>query len=346
VTESTPRRNRSGRLALWLAVGLLIAAALLGGFFIIFGDQSNVGGRAWLTLLLVGVFALTTLFDASVSNGPNRWYLAASTITNTILVAIGLLKIWNGWLQPADTADPFIWTIQMFRYFAVIVLIRLALLATQLYTPHVIARAKSTAIKVSGILTLAFIWLTVLFLAIPAMFPEADWPDWWWRSAGATALFGVVVAIIPIVIRAFEPKAPKSATPLFVNQNPAVPGYTAQQGYPQQGGYPQQSQQGYPQQGYPQQGGYPQQSQQGYPQQSQQGYPQQSQQGYPQQGGYPQQSQQGYPQQQQQPAHPQPDQYGQAQAYGNQPPPATATPAPYSAPPATPTNNNAPPPPA
>lgn len=311
MTDSTPRKAQGGRLALWLAVGLLIAAALMGGFFIIFGDQSNVGGRAWLTLLLVGIFALTTLFDASVSDGPNRWYLAASTITNTVIVGIGLLKIWNGWLQPADTADALVWSTQMFRFFGIIVLLRVALLATQLYSLYFIARATSTPTRVTGILTLAFTWVTVLFLAIPAIFPAPEWPDWWWRSAGATALFCVVIAIIPIIIRAFEPKKPKPAAsgPAYgiVNQQP---GYQ-QQGYPQQG---------YPQQGYPQQPGY---QQPGY---QQQGYPQQQANRPPQYGQQPQQQGQQYGQQQHGQQQYGQQQYGQQQGYPQQAAPRPANP--------------------
>ncbi len=100
------QRSRTARIALWLSIGMLVAAALLGGFFIIVGDQANVAGRAWLTMLLVAVFAGTVLLDTTIADGPNRWYLAASTIVNVVLVAIGLMKVWNGWLQPANTADP------------------------------------------------------------------------------------------------------------------------------------------------------------------------------------------------------------------------------------------------
>lgn len=209
MTDSKATRSRTVTVSLYLTIGTLLAAAVLGGFFIIVGDQAAIAARAWLTLFLVVLFAGAVLLDASVSNGPNRWYLPASTITNVVLVAVGLLKLWNGWLQPANTDDAWVWTEQMFRFFLVVLLLRLALLVTQLYGLHFVTRAKTQATRITSIVTLVLVWLTALVITIPAAFPEHDWPDWWWRIAGATTLVAVVATVIPIIIRAFEPKEPK-----------------------------------------------------------------------------------------------------------------------------------------
>jgi len=261
------QRSRTAKVALWLSIGMLVAAALLGGFFIIVGDQANVAGRAWLTMLLVAVFAGTVLLDTTISDGPNRWYLAASTIVNVVLVAIGLMKVWNGWLQPADTADPGVWAAQIGRFIAVVILLRLALLLTQLYGLYFVARAKKPATRISGIVTLIFVWATALVLSIPSAFPEPDWPDWWWRTAGATSLIAVVAAVIPLILRAFEPKEPRPAQPAY-GQPPVQPGYGqpgAQPGYGQPGYGQPQVQPGYGQPGYGQPGYAQPGAQPGYP---------------------------------------------------------------------------------
>jgi len=235
-SESAPRRSRAATMSLYLAVGALIAAAVLGGYFIIVGDQANIAGRAWLTLLLVGLFAGAVVLDANVSNGPNRWYLGASTVVNVVLVAIGLIKLWNGWLQPEDTASATVWYVQSLRLLLIIVLLRLALLFTQLYGLNFVTRARSQVGKLMAILTIALVWITALILAIPAAFPETEWADWWWRMAGATTLVAVVTTVIPLIVRAFEPKAPKPPVqqiPVqqYVQQVPVqqAPGYYAQQ---------------------------------------------------------------------------------------------------------------------
>ncbi|MFK4728611.1 hypothetical protein ROT00_02900 [Agromyces mediolanus] len=284
------QRSNVAKAALWLSIGMLVAAALLGGYFIIVGDQANVAGRAWLTMLLVAVFAGTVLLDTTIADGPNRWYLAASTITNVVLVAIGLMKIWNGWLQPADTADPGVWAAQIGRFLAVVILLRLALLMTQLYGLHFVARAKKTATRISGIVTLVFVWATALVLSIPSAFPVPDWPDWWWRTAGATSLVAVVAAVIPLILRAFEPKAPRPVQPGYGQPGYGQPGYgqpgygqPGQQGYPAQPGYGQPTPPpppGYGQPTPPPPPGYGQPVQPGYGQPAQPGYGRPAQPGY------------------------------------------------------------------
>lgn len=208
--QPTHGHSRARSWALWVAIGMLVSAALLGGFFIIVGDQAAVAGRAWLTLVLMAAFAGAVVLDAIVSDGPNRWYLPASVIVNTLIVLIGLFKIWNGWLQPANTADGDVWSMQFFRLIAIILLARTALLATQYFGLHFVTRGTSPISRVSASISLAFAWLCGLFLSIPAAFPEPHWPDWWWRTSGAMALVAVVLAAIPLIVRAFEPRPPRA----------------------------------------------------------------------------------------------------------------------------------------
>ncbi|HEY0248338.1 MAG TPA: hypothetical protein VGC45_08745 [Gryllotalpicola sp.] len=213
--------------ALWLTIGTLVAAAVLGGVFIIVGDQANIAGRAWLTLLLVVAFAGVVLLDGSNSDGPNHWYLPASTLLDVFLVAIGLLKLWNGPLQPADTASGSVWSGQLALWVGAVAVVRIALLITQLYWLYVVARAKLPATRVTGMLTVALVWLTALVFVIPLSFPNlrpiglSGYADWWWRIAGATALVMAVSVVIPLVVRAFEPRPPRSASPPYPPQPPA-----------------------------------------------------------------------------------------------------------------------------
>lgn len=229
---TTQPRSRWTRIALFLTIGTLLAAAVLGAWFIILGDQANIAGRAWLTLLLVLIFAGVVILDTAVAKGPNTWYLPVSTIINVVLLAVGLLKLWNGPLQPADTAAGDVWAVQAGRFILVIILLRLALILTQVYWRFVVVRAKSPITRATGILTVVLIWIAALVPAIPAAFPEAAWPDWWWRIAGAAALVAVVATVIPLIVRAFEPREAKPAPavhPAAAEQLAAQQQYAAQQ---------------------------------------------------------------------------------------------------------------------
>ncbi|MGH1525165.1 hypothetical protein ACRAWC_14430 [Leifsonia sp. L25] len=205
-TDAETSRPRARRLALYLTIGVLATSAVFGAVLIVVGDQANIAGRAWLTLLLVGAFAGAVALDATVSNGPNRWYLPASTITNAALVAVGLLKLWNGILQPDDTADARVWAEQFWRFAGVVVLARMALLLTQVYGLRFVTRASSRVSSIGGVVSLALMWATALVLALPAILPAATWPDWWWRLSAATTLVAAVAAVIPLIVRAFEAK--------------------------------------------------------------------------------------------------------------------------------------------
>ncbi|RQP11711.1 MAG: hypothetical protein EAS51_04725 [Microbacteriaceae bacterium] len=242
--EAPAGRSRTATAALYLAIGALVAAAALGAYFIIAGDQANVAGRAWLTLLLVALFAGAVVLDANVGTGPNRWYLGVSTIVNVIIVAVGLMKLWNGWLQPEDTAAASVWFVQMVRVLGVIVLLRLALLFMQLYGLRFVTRGRTRLGKIMAIVTIGLVWATAIVLAIPAVFPEHDWPDWWWRVAGATSLVAVVTAVIPLLLRAFEPKVPKPPQPVqqpgYVPAQQAPPYYAAPAQAPVQQQFPRQ----------------------------------------------------------------------------------------------------------
>ncbi|WP_434318794.1 hypothetical protein [Leifsonia sp. P73] len=206
MTDTDTRGPRARKAALFLTIVVLAVSAVFGAVLIVVGDQANIAGRAWLTLLLVGAFAGAVALDATVSDGPNRWYLPASTITNAVLVAVGLLKLWNGALQPDDTSDALVWAVQFWRFVGVVVLARLALLLTQVYGLRFVTRATSRVSWIGGVVTLALAWATALVLALPAILPAATWPDWWWRLASATTLVAAVAAVIPLLVRAFEAK--------------------------------------------------------------------------------------------------------------------------------------------
>lgn len=235
-------RPPAARWVLWLTVGFLIAAAVIGGFFIIVGDDGGIAGRVWLTFILVMFFAGAAVLDATV-DGTNRWYVPASTITNVVLLLVGLLKIWTSWLQvDAETRqqrEEFNESYgyyrssldgpeQFFRFLGVIIVLRLAILVTQFVWSQLVEKSTRPGSQMASKGVLCLFWLTALIVAIPLSLPGIQWPGWWWRIAGAAVLAAVVLLVIPVVFRAFEPKPPKPVAPVYPPQY--------YQGVPQSGG--------------------------------------------------------------------------------------------------------------
>jgi hypothetical protein len=280
------RPPSSRRWLLWLTVSMLIAVAVLGGVFIVVGNDAYVAGRVWLTFFLVVCFAGAVILDAS-TNGPNRWYMPVSTIINSFLLIIGMLKIWTTFLQTEQfdygTYDDYGGLIngplQFFRWVGIVILMRLALLVTQIGWIHFVKRARTAVTMKAALVDLVLVWVTTLIIVIPLAFPVGGWPGWWWRTAAATVLAAAILSIIPVVFRAFEPKPPKSPVaqyppgfyrgvpprgsgsgpqPPFPPQNPQPwPGQPSPPGpYPQQG-QPSPQQWAAPQPGQPQQPGQP-----------------------------------------------------------------------------------------
>jgi hypothetical protein len=208
-------RSRIRTVALWVTIGVLIAGAVLGGIFIILDEQSGIVGRAFMTLLLVGLFAVAVLIDGRVPEGENRWYLPTSMLLNVVLLIIGLIKVWNGPLQPADTTAFDVWWVQTWRWIGVVAIVRAALVITQFYVPPFLTRARSRITRLSAQITVGLIWLTALIYFVPLSFPNLeplglhDYSRRWWSVSGATALVAAVVVVIPLVVRAFEPKPPR-----------------------------------------------------------------------------------------------------------------------------------------
>jgi hypothetical protein len=234
------------KIALWITIVTLLAAGVMGGIFIVIGNQADVGGRSWLTFLLILAFAGAVALDANVTKPESHRYLFGSTITNVILMAIGVLKLWNGPWQPPNIGAGEVWAEQFSRWLGILFVLRISVAITQLYFKFFVTRAKLAATRMSGFATIVLVWFTAVVLVLPLSFPYlraggGGWPDWWGKLAGAAALVMAVCIVLPLVVRAFEPHPPAQPVPYSA----AFPG-----GYPPPGAYP-------PPLGYEHQPGYP-----------------------------------------------------------------------------------------
>ncbi|MFK3676506.1 hypothetical protein ACI2IP_02175 [Microbacterium sp. NPDC090218] len=198
------------RGSLWIAIGALIAAALVCVVWVLIGDQDGLIGRAFLTILLLAAFAGIAIAEAGLA--PNRpdWLQLASMVTWIVALLVGAVKIW----LPED--GMYFGAERFFQLLLVIGILQLALVHVRLYTPAA-QRHVTTFTRVIYIVTITFlaglVGMLVFFLAFPNTF---EYGELYWRIVVAlTILVAVGTTLIPLLNALFAPKKkPAAPAPL------------------------------------------------------------------------------------------------------------------------------------
>ena len=207
------------RGAIWIAIGALIAAALVCVIWVLVGDQDGLIGRAFLTILLLAGFAGIAILEASLA--PNRpdWLALASMVTWIVALLVGAVKIW----LPEDDAY-FTGAERFFQLLLVVGILQLALLHVRLFTPAA-QRHRTTFTRIIYIATLVFLGALVGMLVFFLTFPHTfDYGELYWRIVVAlTILAAVGTTLIPLLNALFAPKKARAPQPL--TSAPAWPTY-------------------------------------------------------------------------------------------------------------------------
>lgn len=231
------------RGAIWIAIGALIAAALVCVVWVLVGDQDGIIGRAFLTILLLAGFAGIAILEAGLATKRPDWLALASMITWIVALIVGAIKIW----MPEEPGVYIGGVERFFQLLLVVGILQLALLHVRLFTPAArrYVTTFTTVIYYSTIAILVLlVGMLVFFLTLPDTF---EYGDIYWRIVVALAILAAVgTTLIPLLNALFAPKKQQAVAPAGY----APRGY-ASQGYAPQGGEPQAyAPQGYAPQGY------------------------------------------------------------------------------------------------
>ena len=211
------------RAAIWVAIGALIAAAIVCVVWVLIGEQNGIVGRAFLTILLLVAFAGVAILDAHLAPRRPAWFALASMGTWVALLLIGAIMIWM--------PERYYWGgfSRFIQFLLIILILQLGLLHLRLYM-KAFQRHDTPFTRVVAIVTITLVVALAALLVIPLAFGEyLDLPDIYWRIVVAVAILAAVgTALIPLVNVLFAPKRPRAAVPVY-NQPPAVP--QAPQGY-------------------------------------------------------------------------------------------------------------------
>lgn len=194
------------RAAIWVAIGALIAAAIVCVVWVLVGEQNGIVGRAFLTILLLAAFAGVTILDAHLAPRRPAWFALASMGTWIAALLIGAVMIWM--------PERYLWSgFPRFMQFLFIVLIlQLALLHIRLYL-KAFQRYDTPFTRAVAIVTIVLVVALAALLIVPLVLSEyLDFPDLYWRIVVAVAILAAVgTALIPLVNALFAPKTPRPA---------------------------------------------------------------------------------------------------------------------------------------
>ncbi|MFT4260225.1 hypothetical protein [Microbacterium sp.] len=200
--------------SIWIAIGALVAAAIVCVVWVLIGDQDGLIGRAFLTILLLAAFAGVAILEAGLA--PNRpdWLALASMVSWIIALIAGAFKIWL-----PDDGQYLSGGERFFHLLLIIGILQLALVHVRLFTPAA-RRFVTTFTRVIYIATIVFLIGLVGMLVFYLTFPHSfDYGDLYGRILVAlTILVAVGTTLIPLLNALFAPKK----APRAVVQTPGV----------------------------------------------------------------------------------------------------------------------------
>ncbi len=192
------------RAAIWVAIGALIAAAIVCVIWVLVGTQNGIVGRAFLTILLLAAFAGVAILDAHLAARRPPWFALASMATWVVTLLIGAVMIW--------LPDRYPWTgfSRLVQFLLIVLILQLALLHIRLYM-KALQRYVTPFTQTVAVITIALVVGLAVMLVLPLMLGEwVVFRDLYWRFVVAiTILAAVGTALIPLLNALFAPKRPR-----------------------------------------------------------------------------------------------------------------------------------------
>lgn len=214
MTEQTasPPHNKIMRAALWVAIGALIAAAIVCVVWVLAGDANGMVGKAFLTIVLLAGFAGVAIAEANLAPRRPDWVTLASMITWVAILLIGAFLIWM-----PDPTDYYygVGSDRFFRFIVIGLVLQGALLHIRLFLKaH--QRYETTFTTIVTYVTIGLVVILAVMLVLPLLLSqEVEFRPLYWRVVVALAILAAVgTALVPLVNALFAPKKPRAAAPV------------------------------------------------------------------------------------------------------------------------------------
>lgn len=213
--EQKPMGSTLLRGSIWVAIGAVIAAAIVCVIWVLIGDQNGIIGRAFLTILLLALFAGAAIVESNLADRRPDWLTLLSMISWIIVMLVGAVKIW----LPEREGD-FGWGMErFFQFLLVIGILQLAMVHVRLFV-KASRRYVTTFTRVITMVTFVMLAAVAAMLVFYLTFPdEVNYGDLYWRIVIAVAILAAVgTTLIPLLNALFAPRArPQAAAPGYAD---------------------------------------------------------------------------------------------------------------------------------
>lgn len=191
------------RGAIWIAIGALIAAALVGVVWVLIGDQDGLIGRAFLTILLLTAFAGIAVVESNLASRRPDWLVLASMASWIVALLVGAVKIWM-----PEQDEQFGWVSERFFHLLVVIgILQLALVHPRLYLKaarRYVTLFTRVIVIVTYVMLAALVGMLVFHLTFPDLF---RYSPLYWRATVALAILAAVgTMLIPLLNALFASK--------------------------------------------------------------------------------------------------------------------------------------------
>ncbi|WP_314432729.1 hypothetical protein [Microbacterium lacticum] len=217
---TSPQSAKILRASIWVAIGALIAAALVCVVWVLIGDENGIVGKAFLTVLLLAAFAGVAILETNLAARRPAWLALASMLAWVLILLIGAFLIWM------PTSGYFgVGAERFFRFILIALIIQGALLHARLLL-RAYERHQTTFTTAVTSVTIGLVVILGVMLVLPLMTDEfVTYRPLYWRVVVALAILAAVgTAIVPLVNALFAPKAPRAAAPAPYNGVPPAYG--------------------------------------------------------------------------------------------------------------------------
>lgn len=206
---TSPESGRILRAAVWVAIGALIAAALICVIWVLFGDDDGIIGKAFLTVLLLAAFAGIAIVEANLAARRPAWLALASMISWVLILLIGAFLIWMPTIGYYGVGAE-----RFFKFILIGLIIQGAVLHARLYL-RAHQRHETTFTTIVTYVTVGLVGILTVMLVLPLLTDEfVTYRPIYWRVVVAIAILAAVgTALVPLMNALFAPKRPRPTAP-------------------------------------------------------------------------------------------------------------------------------------